>query len=223
MKNIRKLIAALLVLTLVLSLTGTAFAKAKFTKKQAASGLFVKFTGTVYGYNKPYASRKSNVIVKKGSVGLLVGVHGSKWAKVLLTDGDMNARGKSKELWFGVDRLEKVKDQDSAYIRVIFASGGSNMSLRVKDGTVTFKSLKGKKIQTTGKVDLRKYSSLEGKSRGVVKKGKKLTCTGKVGFDSRLVVFFQVKYNGKQYYVSAEYIKNWEDILSDAMAAEWSV
>lgn len=223
MKNLKKLVAALLVLTFALAATGAAFAEAKFTEEQAAEGLYVEFKGTVHGYDKPRNSSKSKIMVKKGSIGLLTEIKGTKWAKVLITDGTMNAMGKSKELWFGTDKLEAVKDQDNAFIRVVFAAGGSGMSVEMEGDPLDVKYLKGKKLQTSGKVKLRKTPSLQGKCCGVVKKGVKLTCTGKLDFDSRLVVFFQVKYNGKKYFVSAEYLKNWEKVLMDAFEKELGI
>ena len=218
MKNMKKLIAALLVLSIALALTGTAFAKAKFTKNQAAEGLFVKFNSNVYGYNDHRNSSKSKIIVRKNSVGLLVDTYGSKWAQVVVTDGAMNAMGKEKVLWFGVDSLEALEDQESGFISCTFGAGGSGLS--EQEGVVKFKALKGKKITLTGKANLRKTGSLKGKSQGVVRKDQKLTCTGKVAYDSRLVVFFQVKYNGNKYYVSSEYVKNWANVIIDAAAEE---
>lgn len=217
MKNMKKLMAALLVLSMITALCGTAFA-AKFTPRQAAEGLFVEFTGSAYGYNSPRNSSRSDTIVKKGSVGLLVGLKGDKWCKVVVTDGTMNAMGQSKELWFGEKYLKKVKDQDYAYIRCIFSSGGNGLS--VQEYTTSLEALKGKKIITSGKVNIRPYACLQGNSVGVVKKGKILTCTGVLGYDSRYVFFFQVKYNGKKRFVSAEFIKDWADIVVEALAQE---
>ena len=218
MKNMKKLVAALLVLSMMLTLCGEAMAEAKFTKDQAAEGLFIEFTGTARGYKDHSTKNPSKITVKKGSVGLLDEIYGSKWAKVVITDGTMNSLGKDKALWFNTDYLKAAKDQENAFIACIFSSGGDNMSM--KDYKTTLEALKGKKIVTTGRANLRKTGSLQGKSQAVVEKGTKLTCTGGIAFDSRTMGFFQVKYNGKKLWVSAGYIKNWFDVLMDAIAEE---
>ena len=220
MKNMKKFMAALLVLSMLATLCGTAFAE-KFTKEEAAYGVFVKFIHSARGYDKPDLKSKSDIIIKHGSIGLLVEVKGDNWAKVVVTDGTMNAKGREKDLWVNTNNLKRVRKQKSAYIRCIFGSGGDDLSVR--DTHIVLEALTGKRITTTGKVNLRKYGSLQGKSQGVVPKDTKLTCTGVVASDSRLVVFFQVKYNGKKYYVSAEYIKDWEDVIIEAFEAETGV
>lgn len=223
MKNLKKLVAALLALTFVLGMTSVAFAAPKFSKSDVESGLFVKFTGTVYGYKSASTAKRSDIIIRKGSVGLLTKLSGTKWGKVIITDGEMNATGKEKALWFKVDKLEEVEDQDTAYICCYFASGGDNMSLESEGKPIKFKYLKGKKVKLSGNANLRKTASLKGKSCGVVRKGQKLTCTGLVDFDSRVVVFFQVKHNGKKYYVSTQYLKNWADVLLKAIEEEGGI
>ncbi len=210
-RHIPRLVAALLVLSLALAMAGAALAAPKFTKEQAKRGQFVKFTGSMYGYNKHRSSSKSNIIVRKGSVGLLINVYGSKWGKVVITDGTMNMEGKEKALWFNVDHLKAIGKNN--YIHCYFGSGGSNLSMR---GEHSGKSdlLKGK-IKITGKANLRKHYSLEGKSQGTVKKGKKLTLTGRYGVDSRDVIFYQVKYKNKKLYVSQAYTNKSKLSLSD--------
>lgn len=220
MKNMKKFLAALLVLSMLFAMCGTALA-AKFTEEQAAYGLFVAFTHSARGYEKPDLKSKTDIIVKEGSVGLLVDIRGDHWAKVVVTDGTLNAMEKTRELWFNTDYLRKIRRQKSAYIRCIFGSGGDDLSVR--DTHIVLKALNGKRITTTGKVNLRKYGSLQGKSQGVIPKGTKLTCTGVVASDSRLVVFFQVRHNDKKYYVSAEYIKDWEDVILEALLEETGI
>ena len=68
-------------------------------------------------------------------------------------------------------------------------------------------------VKTTGKVNLRSGWSLMSSRKSSIRKGEKVTLTGKWGADTRYVVFFEVRYNNKKGYVSQEYLKS-----GDAMA-----
>ena len=208
----KKLVAALLVLTMVLAMCSVAFAAPQFTEDDI--GKRVKFKGSLSGYDKPLNSAKSKVIIRKGSVSQITDVKGDKWVKVAITFklGEDYDSVPDKQLWFGQDKLELTKQ---SWSDVVFAAGGSGNSEEIWRSKV-FKSLVGKIVKTSGKVKLRKTASLAGKCQGVVKKGTKLKLTGIVGADSRGICFFQVKYNGKKYFVSAEYIKNGYDIFAEA-------
>ena len=214
MKNIRKLVAALLVLSMVLALTGTAFAAAKFTK--ADKGVYVKFTGNMYAYNKPSHSSKSKILVRKGSTALITNVSANqKWVRLKITpdvteydekkDEDV-VLSAGKEMWFGVDRLSRVTSERHESIHVTFSSGGSSLS-KEEERAYDPRLKKVGKVKITGKVNLRKKASLQGKSQGTVKKGTKLTLTGVLGMDTRGVIFFQVKVKNRsgKYFVSEEY------------------
>ena len=209
MKNLKKFVAALLVLTMVLATGSVAFASsAKFTKKDVDNYTWLKFDGSLYAFDKPKFSSKTNIIVKKGSAALLLDVSkDGKWAELLLSL--YTARNQTVTKWFRTDKLSIAGNSstDYKYGRVIFASGGSDMSdeflrLKKKIGQYTNKT-----VVTTGKVNLRKTASLKGKSLGIVKKGEKVKLTGIVGMDWFGVVFFQVNYKGKTYFVSGEYLK----------------
>ena len=189
MRNMKKLMAALLVLSMIVALCGTASA-AKFTERQAAYGLFVDFTGNARGYNAANTASASGIVVRKGSTGLLVEIKGDRWAKVVVTDGSLNAKDRSKELWFDVKNLEKAKHQKKAYIRCIFTAGGDGLSMQ--EDTLSLSALKGRPIVVAEKTDFRKHGSLQGRSLGTVKRGTTLACTGRVAYDSRLVVYFQI-------------------------------
>lgn len=217
MRNMRKFMAALLVLSMMMALCCTASA-AKFTERQAAYGLFVEFTGNARGYKAANGGSATDTVVRKGSIGLLVDIEGDQWAKVVVTDGSMNAMGKEKALWFNVKDLEKAKRQKNCYIRCLFVSGGDGLSRQ--EDIMKFWGLVDKRITVAEKTSLRKHGSLQGKSLGTVKRGQSLTCTGVVAFDTRLVVYFQVKENGKKYFVNAEFIKNWKDVLIEALELE---
>lgn len=205
----RRFVAALLVLTMVLAMCSVAYAAPKFTKDDI--GKHVKFTGSLYGYDEPKASAKSKIIVKKGSVTQITDVKGSKWVKVAITlKADESYESvPDKELWFGVDKLEITSQ---SYNDVVFAGGGSGMSTEIYRYPLITKFV-GKTIKTTGKIKLRKTASLAGKCLGIVPKGKKLKMTGVVGFDSRGIWFFEVKYNKKNGFVSYKYIKNGDKLV----------
>lgn len=203
--DMKKLIAALLLMAMVLSLGSVAFAKAKFTQADVESedAVYAKFTGNLYAYNKA-GSGKTSIIVKKGSSALVVGVHGKNWVRLLLTLVD--AKGKPVAKWFRTDKL-KVDKGELKHGRVIFSSGGSNMSTMFSKLDKKIAKYKNKTVKTTGKVNLRKTPSLKGESQGVLPKGKHVKLTGIVGMDNLGVVFFQVKHHGKKYFVSEAYLK----------------
>ena len=206
MKRMKKFVAALLVLTMALTLASTAFAaSAKFTK--ADKGAFVQFKKNLQAYTQHSTAKKSGIIVKKGSKGKIVDVYGSKWVKVQLTSASSASR------WFQADKLEfAVMDEVDEVIAemlgwgVLFVSGGSGRSSEL--GTPYAPELKGKTVKTTGKVSMRKNASLKGGFVGSVPKGKKVTLTGNWGLDDRLVTFFEVKYNGKKGFISEGYIRS---------------
>lgn len=203
MKNMKKFLAALLVLTMVLAMSSVAFAaKAKFTKKDI--GTSVKFTGSLYGYDKHCAYKKSNVIVKKGSIAVIKSVYGKKWVELELTED-----GKVTK-WFGVDKLKGVADEPLT--RVIFGSGGAGISKPEGEISDVVKAYKNKKVKTTGKVKMHKNPSLSGKKLLSVPKGKKVTLTGRVGMDNCGVLFFEAKYKGQKGFISMGYL----DVKTDA-------
>ena len=217
MKRMKKLIAALLVLTVVLSLGAPALAaSAKFSEKDTNSQngklVFAKFKCNLPGYRTHSASGKSDVVVRKGSLAQVVGVYGKKWVKLRLVLS-FNMDRPSVERWFKTDELKRVVDPDFVWEpyhepryhnKVTFCSGGSGASWQ--EDVTTDPKLAGKRIKTTGKVNLRKTASLEGKSCGTVKKGQKVTLNGKVGIDTRDAVFFGVTVNKKDYFVSSRYL-----------------
>ena len=181
MKFTKKLIAAILVLTLMLS--------------AVAALANVKFTGSAYGYEKKgKVLVKTKYIIKKGSVAEETGNTFKSKTEVYLPNG--------KALYFPSKYLKDTTKE----AHIVFAAGGSGMSERDTDSEEAYKT-SYKKVKATGKVNIRKYPSLEGKSQGVLRVGKTLKYTGYRYQDSRGVYFYGVKYNGKTCYVSAEYTK----------------
>lgn len=181
MKFTKKLVAAILVFTLMLS--------------AVAALANVKFTGSAYGYEKKgNALIKTKYIIKKGSVAEDTGRTFKSKTEVYLPDGT--------KLYFPTKYLKDTNKSG----RIVFAAGGSGMSSPDYSTAVAYKSSM-KKVEATGKVNIRKTPSLAGKSLGVLRPGKKLTYTGWACEDSRGVRFYEVKYNGKFAYISEEYSK----------------
>ena len=117
MNIFRKYIAVLLVLSMVLTMTGVAFAaSAKFSK-----GDYVEFKGNLYGYKKHNSGSKSKVIIRKGSVAKVVDIYKTKWVKLKLGEAS-----NAPQLWFGTEKLKKTKSEFSI---VIYSSGGGNHSV----------------------------------------------------------------------------------------------
>ena len=181
MKFSKKILAAVLVLALAMSMVAALAATLKTD--------YVKFKGSAYGYEKA-GSKKTKFIVKKGSVGYNLGSKGD-WTLVCL---GVDANDKNhKDLWFASKYL---KETDAESSRIIYAAGGSGRSYPDAESMEYFNP-KGKKIKATGKCNIRKTPSLLGKSLGVFKKGTKMTPTGYVYTDSRNVKWYEVKFDWK--------------------------
>jgi len=226
MKHMRKLLAAMLVLVLVLSLGGTALAATvKFTKGDTSAEklVFAKFQSDLRGYTGHNTSRRSNVVILKGSLAQVVGVYGTSWVKLRLVTS-CNVDHPDLNMWFRTYHLKRVEDPDFVlepyhapryHSKVTFKDGGSGHTWQ-KDVN-TDPKLVGRRVKVTGKVNLRKSASLAGKSCGVVRKGEKVTLNGKVGIDCRDVVFFGVTIHRRDYFISSRFldIKGYKYRFSD--------
>lgn len=195
MKTMKKLVAALLVLAMALSLMGVAFA----VESKYEPGTRVKFTGTCYGYEKPGASQ-SKVIVKKDSIATSVGSvikKGKEW--VLIEVDDV----KGARLYFSAAYLKKYTGGKDDLI--VFAAGGSGRSFA--DDTEGTVASKYKKVKATAKVNIREKASLEGKSLGVLYKGQtlKLAKDHMKKMDTRGVWFYHIQFKGKDRWISEKY------------------
>ena len=198
MKTMKKLVAALIVMTMLLALASTAFA-ADCIK----CGVYVNFCNGAHAYTEPKDSKKTGNIVKGSvdqglkSVGLVKCVKG-KFAKVVVNSDDGTTR------WFRKCDLKVSKDQ---FVLVVWAKGGHDMS-SCSDfcKKMTIYTDAGKKVTKLKVVycstNLRKHHSLEGKSVATVKKGTCLPYKGYVGMDNRNVPFAKVCYKGKCCWVS---------------------
>jgi len=146
MKTMKKLVAALLVLTMVLALTGTAMAGCKFKE-----GTWIKFIKNAYAYDAAKDSKKTSVVVRKGSWAKVLEVKGS-FAKIQLTpdyyDDDVEEKGKLGNTkvdleykgevydhahywayWFKTSTIDTIKEVKHMYkYDVTFSNGGNGKS-----------------------------------------------------------------------------------------------
>lgn len=218
MKSMKKLVAALLVLTLVLALTGSAMASCKFSIHE-----YVKFTKNAHAYSDTRDSKKTDTIVSKGSIGCVEGVYGN-WVRVRLTpygtDGNFICPdyGSCWTGWFKSGDLKSSKAAVNGDVLVRFSEGGKGLSkpgLLDEDGFYYFKD-KGvtrisddcyKKVQATAKVWLHKTPSLSNSYRKALRKDEKVKYRRVYSFDDRGVCFYGVRYSGKCLWVSSLYSK----------------
>ena len=118
MNKMKKLIAALLVMTMVLALAGTAMASCKIKE-----GDCVRFTKNTTAYNHK-GGKATSTIVRKGSYALVKRVC-NDWVELYL-----DALDSSVTRWFKTDNLvvdnigKKIADDTYFYIYVIYSQGG---------------------------------------------------------------------------------------------------
>ena len=177
----KKFIAALLVLTMLVATV--AFATD-----------YVKFTGTATGYNKR-GSGKTGTVIKKGSVAEVNQWNSDKsWVQVILDS--------KTKLWFKAKYVKEDKSASAA--KIVYAAGGTNRSEVGSEIAMTGFT----KVRATGKCNIRATASLRGKSLGTFKKGMRFDFTGKVSTDSRGVDWYSVRTDsGANAWVSSVYCK----------------
>ena len=200
----KKLIAALLVLTLVLALTGSAFAET------ICVGDYVKFTKNSYAYTAPHADKQSSdpqVIISKASVGEVIDKHNGYYQirlTPILTDGTFMAG------WFkkGDVKLGKPVNGsvDGVYVR--FSNGGNGFSKQIAE-TITPDTLNPGKchVKATARVWMHNTPSLSNSYGKALHKDDKVKYRHVFGLDTRLVVFYGIRYEGKNLFVSSLYSK----------------
>ena len=203
MKSMKKFVAALLVMTMVLALASTAFA---YKDKEADK--YVLFKKSAWGYEKVtnnYGKRKSSVALRKGSIAHVVAVKGD-WYKI-----EIPARkaGAAPDLLYF--KKKYTKDIAASNALLLFSSGGSGRSS--EDPSFERTVPKGIKLRVIKgcRTNVRKTASLKGKSLGVIGKGHgysvKLHKDRAYRFDSRGVLFVHIMYKGKPAWVSFEYLE----------------
>ena len=200
MKNMKKLVAALLVMTMVVALASTAFAACKIKKY-----MWVEFKCDSAAYDAAKSSKKTKSEVQKGSTAWCNKVCG-KFARLVVNE----AAGTTA--WFKTCDLKEA-DVEETY--VVWAKGGKGMSTCLKNSIEDspWKAYKGWKVKVTGHTNLRKNPGMKFKSQGVVEKCDKLKSTGYVGWDDRGVMWFQVCKGGKKLWVSSNFIKATDELI----------
>ena len=214
----KKLVAALLVLTMVLALTGSAFAET------ICVGDYVKFTKNGYAYSEAKASKKVSgpeVIVRKGSIAKAIAKKGD-YVFLQLTPGYLNEKlGNTYEVstglyawgyWFKKGVLDTVKKDANKIINVTFANGGNGKSKVVLSnipdaGEYQITASDKKHVKATAKVWMHYTPSLSSSYGKALHKDDKVTYRRVYGIDSRMTTFWGIKYNGKCLYVSENYTK----------------
>ena len=239
MKTMKKLVAALLVLTLVLALTGSAMAGCKYKM-----GDFVKFVKNSNCYEDRKSSTKwddPETIIRKGSVAVVMEQVGS-WVSLQITPAFADSKYGNTYVedadgvkwyfyacWVKEDVLKATKKQE---INVTFANGGVGMSKQYPysdvlddtgssaDRTDTYsivKSIRNGKtrlspdcyehVKVKAKTWMHKTPSLSNSYGQALHEGDKVTYRRKWALDSRMTIFYGIKYKGKCLWVSEKYTK----------------
>lgn len=184
MKMMKRMVAALLALTVLMSCV-------------AMAETYVEFTANARGY-KSKGGKKSDVVIKKGSVSYTDedDIDG-KWVKVYVDE--------ENELWFKTSNLEESDEEEQ---RILYVSGGSGRSTNEdEDEAESYKTSK-KYVYATGKCNIRKTPALDGKRLGTLKKGATLKYLGKRAEDARGVYWYKVRTkSGKTGWVSEAFTK----------------
>ena len=220
----KKLVAALLVLTMVLALTGSAMAGCKFSIHQ-----YVKFNKNAYAYTEPKNSKKTNdpaTIVSKGSIGAVEGISGD-WVLVRLTPngtgGNFTCPTNGLTCWTGWFKAGDLKASKAAALTadvlVRFSNGGVGLSKPLfwdaagnygyykDEGAYRISDNCYKHVKATSKVWLHYTPSLSNNYGKALKKDQKVKYRRVWSLDDRLVPFYGVRYNGKCLWVSSLYTK----------------
>lgn len=201
MKTMKKLLAALLVLTMVVALASTAFAY-----KEKEDDKYVKFTGSAWGYGKVtnnYGKNKGPVALRKGSIAHVVAYKGD-WYKI-----EVPTRG-MKDVEFFWFNKKYTKATDSEEVKLIYSAGGSGRSTAEGEEEEIAAKYKKVTVKSGRRTNIRKTASLAGKSLGVIGKGHgtktvKLHKDHMKVADSRGIFFYHIIYKGKAAWVSSEY------------------
>ena len=203
MKTMKKLVAALLVLTMVLALTGTAMAGCKIKK-----GMYVAFTKNASAYTAPRDSKKTDdpeTIVKKGSIAYVEDVKGDYALLRLSHIGVIDSF--QVYGWFKTSALTKhAAHKNTGDVAVIYCQGGNGLS-KALPGSVVTDTTEKNHVKATGKVWLHKTYSLSKSYGKALKKDQVVKYRHLIGFDNRGVGFFGVRYEGKCLWVSSMYSK----------------
>ena len=217
MKDMKKLIAALLVLALALALNGAALAGCRYSE-----GTRVEFKKNAAAYFDHCNSEKSDTIVRKGSIAVVRRTYGDNWVELYLSAGDT-----SKTAWFKTSALKKTdkvvrveagNKSWEVYVFVCYAEGGEygsdtymgpfdDSGKWFDDGGYRISENCYKHVKATGNVWMHKEPSLARQYKAALRKNEKVSYRRKWALDDRVVPFYGIRYNGKCLWVSAQYTK----------------
>jgi hypothetical protein len=213
MNKMKKLIAALLVMTMVLALAGTAMASCRIK-----AGDCVRFTKNTTAYNHR-GGRATNTIVRKGSYALVKRVC-NDWVELYLDPLDSCITR-----WFKTDNLvvdskgKKIADDTYFYIYVIYSRGGVGKSSELyvfedadsvdenDTDNVRISPDCYQHVKATAKVWLHYTPSLSDSFGKALRKDQKVNYRRRYSFDDRGVMFYGVWKSGKCLWVSSLYTK----------------
>ena len=192
----KKLISMLLVLTMTLALASTAMAACNLERYD-----WVEFVKDANSYTAAKASKKTNNVVKAGSVAQVERVCGD-YVRLIVNADAMTM------CWFKSSALKEITSNRMTH--VVWAKGGKGMSTSVSMERI--EGIKGYYVKVTGHTNLRKNPGLECKSQGVVEKCTLLKTTGYIGADNRIIIpgtynWVQVCYKGKKLWVSKNFLR----------------
>jgi hypothetical protein len=192
----KKLISMLLVLTMTLALASTAMAACNLERYD-----WVEFVKDANSYTAAKASKKTNNVVKAGSVAQVERVCGD-YVRLIVNVDAMTM------CWFKSSALKEITS--NRMTNVVWAKGGKGMSTSVTMERI--EGIKGYYVKVTGHTNLRSFPGLERKSQGVVEKCALLKTTGYIGVDNRIMIpgsynWVQVCYKGRHLWASANFLK----------------
>lgn len=148
----KKLISMLLVLTMTLALASTAMAACNLERYD-----WVEFVKDANSYTAAKASKKTNNVVKAGSVAQVERVCGD-YVRLIVNADAMTM------CWFKSSALKEITGNRMTH--VVWAKGGKGMSTSVSMERI--EGIKGYYVKVTGHTNLRSFPGLERKSQGVV-------------------------------------------------------
>ena len=193
----KKFVAMLLVLTMVLALAGAAMADCCTAK----AGMWVEFTKDSNAYTAAKSSKKTENVVQKGSFAMCDKTCG-KYARVIVNEADGIKR------WF---KICDLKESEFEFTWIVWAKGGKGMSTCLKNSIEDspWKAYKGWKVKVINHTNLRKNPGLKFKSQGVVEKCDMLKITGRWGMDNRKQGYnwLEVCQKGKKLWISMNFIE----------------
>ena len=197
----KKLIAALLVLTMVLALTGSAMAAS------ICVGDYVKFTKNSYAYTAPHSDKRASdpeVIISKKSVGQVIDKYNGYYyirLTPVLADGSFYA------CWFkkGDVKLSSYVEGTIDGVAVRFSNGGNGFSYPALGALRDVVNPDLCHVKADAKVWMHWTPSLRNSYGKALHEGDKVKYRHVYGMDTRGVLFYGIRYSGKCLFVSSLY------------------